>query len=519
MNEKERAIHAIERRIKKAEEKRANLRARKDFKLFAPRVLRDEQTAKPIELAPIHELAIDFFEYCMRIGKFPAIIFPVEHGKSSLFAVGLPLYRWGQDRSETLKLVSASKDIIQTRVKQSRGYISGKHDNAYNRICPDVKPDKEEGWRTDQIHIIRDVAAFPSLWAHPVLGAAEGGRCGGLILDDVVSRANSIQKNLCQDVIDACEDSWLKRVHAGGWAMLLNTPWTTNDYVAHITKSRLGQWAVLKVPVNKTLDGYDVLVLGLDGWDHPKRLPLWNRFSKEYFLKKIEGEGIRAFRRNFQLDPYSEDERKLPHFDQAVKNGAGITVESILARWPRCARFTGIDPGGDKRPGTAIITLGISPDTYQRFPLSVRFGQWGPKRVAEETIREQLKWNSHVINFENNSLQEAFIDLVRMIPNSPVMPIRGFQTGKQKSDPEIGIEGLDIEFERGYWIIPSAEFEDHEVGCTCGWCRWVAEILNYPNYDTSDGLMATWFAWNAARVGGTGRDYASSAGEREALAG
>lgn len=451
------------------------------------------------------------------MGIYPALQWPREHGKSSIFGVGLPLFKWGGDLSHTMKLVSASKDIIQTRVKQSRGYIVGKYDRAYNRICPDVKPDKAEGWRKDQLHIVRDVAAFPSLWAHPVLASAEGGRCTGLILDDVISRANSMEKNLCPNVIDACEESWLKVLHVGGWVIFLNTPWTTTDYMAHIQKSRLGQWAILKIAVNKALDGYDVTILGLDGYDYPRTLPLWDRFSKDYFLKKIAGEGFRSFRRNFQLDPYSEDERKLPNFKKAVDAGAGVTVQALLDRWPRCMRFTGIDPGGSNRLGTAIITLGISPDTLQRFPLSVRFGAWKPKRVAEEAIREQLKWNSAVIYFENNALQEAFIDLIRLIPGAPVMPIKGFYTGKQKSDPQIGIEGLDIEFGNGNWIIPSAEFEHHEVGCECGWCRWKAELLNYPNYETTDGVMGTWFSWSALRVGGSGRDFAESAGDRESL--
>jgi len=498
VNEKERAISAQRKRIRVAENKRADIQARKDFKKFLPRVIRDEQTGEPIKLAPIHELTIDFVQYCLSIGKYPAVQLPVEHGKSSIFAVGYPLYKWGKDKNLTIKLVSSSKDIISTRVKQSRDYIAGKYDGAYNRLYNSIRPDKESGWRSDQIHIKRDVSAFPSLWAHPVLASAEGGRCSGLILDDVVSRANSIQKDYCQDVIDACESSWIKRVHVGGWLMMLNTPWTTKDYMAHLRKSRLEQWAIFRAPVNKTLDGYDIEIMGLDSFNHPTTLPLWDRFNREYFQKKIAGEGRRAFRRNFQLDPYSEDERKLPTFKQAIDAGAGASVKSLLHRWPKCPKYMGVDPGGSARPGTAIVTIGISPD-QKRFPISVKFGQWRPSEVAVEVIKEYQKWTPASVYVENNALQESFLDLIRILPNAPVIPMKGFTTGKQKSDPEIGIEGMDIEFANGDWIIPAEEFDHHEVGCDCDWCRWKDEILNYPNADTSDGLMAMWFAWNAAR--------------------
>lgn len=515
MNEDERAEKAVERNIARAKERLKAKKARKDFKTFAPAVLRDEKTGKPITLAAIHELAIDFVLASFSAGKFPAIQLPVEHGKSSIFAVAWPLWCWTNDRNEAIKLVSSSQDIVKTRIRQIQSYVTGKHDGSLNRISPNLQPDKKEGWAKDQIHLQREVTAFPSLWAHPVLGTAEGGRCGGLILDDAVSRANSIQKDLCQDVIDAIEDSWLKRLHAGGWAMALNTPWTTKDYMAHLRKSRLGQWAILRVPVNKTLDGYDVEVAGLPGFNAPTSLPLWNRFSRAYFQMKIEGEGIRAFRRNFQLDPYSEDERKLPHFEQSCKAGAGQKVEDILRAHGKGLRFMGVDPGGEGRPGTAIFVLQVAPNSGKRMPLSIRYGQWGPREVAEQVIADYLKWEPAVAYVENNALQAAFVDLIRLIPDAPVIPIRGFTTGRQKADPSIGIEGIDIELANGDWIIPAGEFDSHEVGCRCDWCRWKDEVGTYPNCETSDGLMATWFAWSAARMGGGKSVPAASYGDSE----
>lgn len=233
---------------------------------------------------------------------------------------------------------------------------------------------------------------------------------------------------------------------------------------------------------------------------HQKTIRLWEPKFNKAALTKIYEDGPRAFRRGMWLDPYSEDERKIPHFVEAFKRGAGVTVASLLEKYPKCERFMAMDPGGKTRPGTAIFTMGQWGPL--RFPLDIRFGAWGPREVGENLIAAFNKWLPVVVYCENNALQEAFIDIINLL--KPVNPIAlvGFQTGKNKADPDIGIEGLDTEISQGTWIIPAGEVEGHEVGCKCDWCRWVAEMTQYPNWETTDGVMSTWFAWNAARRGG-----------------
>lgn len=232
----------------------------------------------------------------------------------------------------------------------------------------------------------------------------------------------------------------------------------------------------------------------------PKTIRLWEpRFSKTV-LKKMYADGPRAFRRGMWLDPYSEEERKIPHFAEAWKRGAGITVEGLLEKYPKCDRFQAMDPGGKSRPGTALFTLGQWGPL--RFPLAIRFGQWGPREVGEQLIEEYLRWKPLIVYCENNALQDAFIDIVELLNPPEPIPIKGFQTGRNKADPDIGIEGLDAEISQGYWVFPAGECQGHEVNCECDWCRWRNEMTQYPNWETTDGVMAAWFAWNAARRSG-----------------
>jgi len=232
----------------------------------------------------------------------------------------------------------------------------------------------------------------------------------------------------------------------------------------------------------------------------PEVVPLWEaKWPKRALQIKYE-EGPREFRRGFQMDPMSDDERKLPHFEQAVEAGRGTTVEMLLRGDNRIPRFMGVDPGGDRRPGSALKILGLGMDG-SRIPLAVKYGQWGPREFAEEAVRFYLQWMPWTVYVENDGLQKSYRELMAMLPGAPTMPLKGFLTSNKKTDPDIGIEGMDAEFIQGKWRIPSGEFYHHEVGCRCDWCRWRAEMMNYPNYPTSDGLMATWFAWHALRKG------------------
>jgi len=249
---------------------------------------------------------------------------------------------------------------------------------------------------------------------------------------------------------------------------------------------------------------------------HPKTLPLWQKWNTKQLQKKYF-EGPREFRRGFQLDAMSDDERKLPHFDQAVKAGRGLTVEKLLTIEAQTTLFMGVDPGGSSRPGTALFILGLN--SGSRIPLYIKYGQFGPRQFAEAVVNTYLHWSPYVnwlpvvVYIENNSLQESYLELVRLLPGAPVIPLVGCETGRNKSDPTIGIEGLDTEFIQGNWTIPAGEFYDHDIGCTCDWCRWYSEVLNYPNYPTSDGLMAMWFAWRALRKGDANQGKAMSSGD------
>jgi len=76
--------------------------------------------------------------------------------------------------------------------------------------------------------------------------------------------------------------------------------------------------------------------------------------------------------------------------------------------------------------------------------------------------------------------------------------LRGFHTGTQKDDEEVGIPSLSASMANGSWLIPAGG-ETHAYGCECGWCAWTHELELRPHSRYQDCLMAMWFCESAAR--------------------
>ena len=92
---------------------------------------------------------------------------------------------------------------------------------------------------------------------------------------------------------------------------------------------------------------------------------------------------------------------------------------------------------------------------------------------------------------EDNAAQRYIVQLLQ----GTVVPVIGVRTGRSKTHPEYGIEGMAVELAAGRWTIPSKSGKaEPEVA------DWVSEMLFYdPRNHTGDRLMASWFAREGAR--------------------
>jgi hypothetical protein len=232
-------------------------------------------------------------------------------------------------------------------------------------------------------------------------------------------------------------------------------------------------------------------------WQGATRLediPLWDRWDKPALLRRLGEIGSRSFARGFRQEVLDDSARTFPSVLKCACENLN-PLEYMGANWPV---FTGVDLSSDKRPGNAIVSIAQRRADKMRLPISARFGNWTSPELWRELEEEDRRFHPQIFMVETNAYQKALKEWGMTL--NATLPVQGFTTGANKADPDMGLPGLEVEFSNGGWMIPRYE---HPLDCDCGWCRLWAELLAHPLAETTDGVMALWFAREAAR--GVGR--------------
>lgn len=223
-------------------------------------------------------------------------------------------------------------------------------------------------------------------------------------------------------------------------------------------------------------------------------LPLWVEEWSHDALKKRKREiGDRAFARGYQMKVYTEADRKFQHFAKVLEQGRKEGIpKPIPADW---MVFSGVDLASAKRPGNVIFTAARDAQGIRR-PIDIRVIQGSSPEVARQVADV---WHTHhpeIIMVEDNGYQGALIEWVQDLKDeypwwSSIQP---WTTTSNKHHEYLGLPGLDLEFNNGAWSLPGSLIKGHEVDCRCGFCLWIDEMSEYPICETSDCVMACWFA-------------------------
>ena len=226
----------------------------------------------------------------------------------------------------------------------------------------------------------------------------------------------------------------------------------------------------------------------------PIRLPLWERWNKKRLLNKLKEIGTVNFNRGFRQIPFDDENKWFPHFSQCVHYG--IKWQDIVKDDWR--RYTGVDISSKTRPGTVIFTIAVSPE-FIKTPVDIRVLN-NPVKLADVLIDVYEKHKPDIIMVENNAVQDVILDMLKL-STSRRLPLKPFTTGKQKFNPEIGLPSLDVEFENGQWFIAIESKPEPTMSSQNPWVRFLREFENAPYYESTDIIMAAWFAREAAKKG------------------
>lgn len=224
-------------------------------------------------------------------------------------------------------------------------------------------------------------------------------------------------------------------------------------------------------------------------------LPLWTAKHPRQMLIELSRDTA-MFNRGYRMESLDPGELKFPSWPLCYT--PGIVLGELWAR--KLPTYIGVDLSGPKRPGNAIVAVGLDVGTGRRYPLEVRTGAWTSPKTAQVLAEVCLHHNVQYIQVENNAYQQAMIDWIKAskIDNPYWMKVEAYTTtGFSKNDEYAGLPALEVEFKNKAWVVPIDEFDGHPPTCLCDWCRLDSEVSEYPKGASTDILMALFFARDA----------------------
>jgi len=502
---------------------------------FTEQFLKDEKGV-PVKNHIIHEIWHEHIQWCRDHGKYAGIIAPMGLGKTENVIVSMTLYYLAEDQNYRIKIICNSNDNAKDRVTSIKKYVE--QDTDYQALAPEVKPayksayfnrklgkmvhsNMKDEWQKHQFSIERaSKSKDASVEAWGIMSSGLGGRADIMIFDDIVDMGNTLLNPAEQPKVKQMfSGTWLSRIEPSGFAIYVATPWTDTDNTAETIDNP--QWSFCMMAVTDSLEGIEVKFKHIDH-THPCYeyinpvtnsfyIPLWEeKWNKEALLVKKTVMTDADFARGYHCKPFSHRDLIFQNFSQCCDNEQ--SVEDYIAHLKRriaddsdkiAVNFvTGVDLSSQKRPGNVIFTMAVVQDEGVMVPVDIRSGKWTSPEVADNIVEVYRLYRPMAIYVENNALQEAILQWIAQEikrNNIPSMPIEGFMTGKQKSNPVIGVPGMEIELKNNMWKFCTKDIDTHDTLCDCPWCNWIREMKLYPFSDTTDYIMAMWFAREAAR--------------------
>ena len=178
----------------------------------------------------------------------------------------------------------------------------------------------------------------------------------------------------------------------------------------------------------------------------------------------------------------------------------------LVSRWTDGNAFTGADLAFSKKKksdNVAIFTFAVLPD-MRRLLLGIDVGKFKGKQILTKLRNHHDKFGS-IVTIESNAAQRLLREWA--VDDDPGFLVRSFETGKNKHNPDFGVESIFVELENTAWLIPC----DARGKVDPAVQYWIDDLLAYrKGAHTGDCLMASWFAREQARMTGAlkkGKDF------------
>ena len=487
--------------------------ARQDPDEFARFVLRDEETGERVLQEPKHTQWQDIIDNHRRV----VLLSHIESGKSVQITAGRTLHEIGVNPNIRGAIISNAEKQAIKFMRPIRRTIEENPDWAIT--FPDVKP--AFPWQETQITVTRSNSTTrdPTIQAVGIEGKILGSRLDWVVGDDILDKENTKSMHVRNEVWDWFHAHVMGRLTRNARVILLGTAWNRDDLLHRLGRRK--KWFFRRFPA----------------WNPQKDCSLSSRWplprikeAKETDFTDLE------FRRQILVQASSDDDdtgMSQKYIDTCSRLGVGIPLAPNMAvlraipspeftrsgqRYARqdgqrknmfaaIPRLFGADPpvmiGVDlasasrgKRTGKVVFfALAIHPDD-KRQPIWVESGKFDGPTIVEKIKDLHDRFNA-VFWVENNGVQDWIRQFVLA---DSVVPIHPFNTGRNKADPDFGVDSLATEFRNGGWIIPCSERGQDEFEYDDEIEEWLGQLRDYErDKHTGDHVMASWFAREGAR--------------------
>lgn len=472
---------------------------------------------------------------------FVVLTEPRDHGKSKHCSVAYPLWRIGKNHNLRILIVSATGGVSESFLSEIMANIG--RNERYQAWAKEIDPDgvgiipqlrdrskSLADWSGKQITIERSDISLkdPTITATGLFGAILSKRADIIICDDVVNQLNSNTEEQRNKVKEWIETTVLPVLVPGGTFIYLGNTWHADDVVSKfMTDPRFlvqkRKSAIISDATNKELwQKWGSIMLNITV--EPKtRRSLANAFYQENRAAMDEGTQVLwpsrypysrlyfmrllnpfMFARMYQCDPSNRPDQVIKEewIQKALEKGKHLRFQDLAH--PRNlleVSAAGMDLAisqEESADDTALLYLDLvryGYDGVEDGDYLVRQIHRGHLTPNEQRTMPKTAWVEHgmqTIRVESVGYQKSLtIDL-----SEEGIPVRAYNTGGEKFDPEIGINSLAVIMELGKMVIPSDPTDARTLELSA---QLANEMRAFPSGHTGDALMALWFAFSEIR--------------------
>jgi hypothetical protein len=465
---------------------------------------------------------------------------PPGSGKSTLFTHDIPCWLIVRDR--TIRVQVGSRTERQARMYVGRikrslerdvpmradadSLAAGVSFDAVACLQDDFGAFKPEGrsdkWRAEELSVrqlngmsLDDKEATVSAWGQD--SGFLGGRFDFVIWDDLVDRKNVKTEESRADIREWWDSEAESRIEPGGLLMLQGQRIAVNDlyrhcldkknldesprfhhvvYKAHDEERCTGDHSGLEPwPASCLLDPHRIPWKMLEGIQHTSPRTYAVMYQQEdgdtvgglvdpsWIIGGIDSDGYHA-------PGCLDKERFINDIPAHLRNGNGWSFVTVD---PSPTEFWGIiwwlyDPNSNNRYVIDVVKRRLNPEQF--LSLDLNTFDWDGLLVDMTQTANELECPITHVVFEVNAAQRWFLSQKHV---QKWMELTGqifvpHTTHINKQDPKFGLESIGDLFRQGFirlpWGNPAARLKVNNL---------IEEATRYPDHDTNDLVMSTWF--------------------------